>query len=106
MTIAIIVILCILALVTVAKSVTRIHQYQRGLVERFGRFKESLDPGLHFIVPFVDSVAARIDMRESVIDVEPQSVITKDNVTVRVKLRSCIRHDDLTASYTRRMVVK
>jgi regulator of protease activity HflC (stomatin/prohibitin superfamily) len=82
--IIIVVILALLALVSAASSATRIHQGQRGLVERFGRFKDTLEPGLHFIMPFVDVVAARIDMRESVIDVEPQSVITNDNVTVQV----------------------
>jgi regulator of protease activity HflC (stomatin/prohibitin superfamily) len=82
--IATICILVILALIFITRSVKRIHQYQRGLVERFGKYKQTLDPGLHFIIPFVDSVAARVDMRENVIDVEPQSVITKDNVTVTV----------------------
>lgn len=82
--IIIVVILALLALVATASSATRIHQGQRGLVERFGRFKDTLEPGLHFIMPFVDVVAARIDMRESVIDVDPQSVITNDNVTVQV----------------------
>jgi len=83
-TIVIISILAVLALIALARSVTRINQYQRGLVERFGKYKETLDPGLHFIIPFVDVVASRLDMRESVIDIEPQSVITKDNVTVTV----------------------
>jgi len=82
--IVVICIVVVVALIAVARSVTRIHQYQRGLVERFGKYLATLDPGLHFIIPFADSVAARVDMRESVIDVEPQSVITKDNVTVTV----------------------
>jgi regulator of protease activity HflC (stomatin/prohibitin superfamily) len=82
--IVVICIVAVVALIAVARSVTRIRQYQRGLVERFGKYKQTLDPGLHFIVPFVDTVAKRVDMRESVIDVEPQSVITKDNVTVTV----------------------
>jgi regulator of protease activity HflC (stomatin/prohibitin superfamily) len=82
-TVALIIIL-VIALIFLAKSATRINQYQRGLVERFGKYKQTLDPGLHFIIPFVDAIAARVDMREAVIDVEPQSVITKDNVTVTV----------------------
>jgi regulator of protease activity HflC (stomatin/prohibitin superfamily) len=53
-------------------------------VERFGRYKETLDPGLRFLVPYVDSLRARIDMRETVLDIEPQAVITKDNVGVTV----------------------
>lgn len=82
--IALIVILALVVLVTLAKSVTIIHQAEKGLVERFGRYKETLDPGLRFLIPYMDSLKARIDMRETVIDIEPQPVITKDNVTVTV----------------------
>jgi regulator of protease activity HflC (stomatin/prohibitin superfamily) len=81
--IALIVIL-ILAVILLAKSVTVIHQAEKGLVERFGRYKETLDPGLRFLVPFVDTLRYRVDMRETVLDIEPQPVITKDNVTVTV----------------------
>ena len=80
----VIIIILVLAVILLAKSVTIIHQAERGLVERFGRYKETLDPGLKFLMPFVDSLRARIDMRETVIDIEPQPVITKDNVTVTV----------------------
>ena len=83
----IIVVLCIivvLAILTLAKSVTIIHQAEKGLIERFGRYKETLEPGLRFIIPFIDTLAARIDMRETVLDVEPQAVITSDNVGVTV----------------------
>ncbi len=82
--IALIVILVLLAVITLSKSVTIIHQAEKGLVERFGRYKETLDPGLRFLVPFMDSLRARVDMRETVLDIEPQPVITKDNVTVTV----------------------
>jgi regulator of protease activity HflC (stomatin/prohibitin superfamily) len=82
--IVVIVILVILFVVTLAKSIIVIHQAQKGLIERFGRYKETLEPGLRFIIPFIDRLAARIDMRETVLDVEPQAVITKDNVGVTV----------------------
>jgi regulator of protease activity HflC (stomatin/prohibitin superfamily) len=82
--IAVIVILVVLFVVTLAKSVTIIHQAEKGIIERFGRYKETLEPGLRFIIPFMDSLVARIDMRETVLDVEPQPVITNDNVTVTV----------------------
>ena len=82
--IALIVILALVVLVTLVKSVTIIHQAEKGLVERFGRYKETLDPGLRFLIPYMDSLRARIDMRETVIDIEPQPVITRDNVTVTV----------------------
>ncbi len=82
--ITVLVIIVVLAIVMLVKSIVVIHQSQKGLVERFGRFKETLDPGLRFIIPFVDSVVTRVDMRETVLDVEPQPVITMDNVTVNV----------------------
>ncbi|MBA7472638.1 hypothetical protein ES707_07970 [subsurface metagenome] len=82
--IALIVILALVVLVTLVKSVTVIHQAEKGLVERFGRYKETLDPGLRFLIPYMDSLRARVDLRETVIDIEPQPVITRDNVTVTV----------------------
>jgi regulator of protease activity HflC (stomatin/prohibitin superfamily) len=82
--IVVVVILVLLFVVTLAKSITIIHQAQRGIIERFGRYKETLDPGLRFIIPFIDSLVIRVDMRETVLDVEPQPVITNDNVTVTV----------------------
>ncbi|MFC1976892.1 SPFH domain-containing protein [Chloroflexota bacterium] len=80
----VIIIILVLAVILLAKSVTVIRQAERGIVERFGKYKETLDPGLRFIVPFMDSVISRIDMRETVLDIDPQPVITKDNVTVTI----------------------
>ncbi len=80
----VIIVILVLVVIILAKSVTTIHQAEKGIVERFGRYKETLDPGLRFLVPFVDSLKARVDMRETVIDIQPQPVITKDNVTVTV----------------------
>lgn len=82
--IVVIVIVVIVFIVMMAKSITIIHQAEKGLIERFGRYKETLEPGLRFIIPFMDALIARVDMRETVLDVEPQSVITNDNVTVTV----------------------
>ncbi len=82
--IIVVIILVILFVLTLAKSITVIHQAQKGLIERFGRYKETLEPGLRFIIPFIDRLAARVDMRETVLDIEPQAVITKDNVGVSI----------------------
>ena len=79
-----IVLVVLVFIITLAKSITIIHQAEKGIIERFGRYKETLEPGLRFIVPFVDSLVSRVDMRETVLDVEPQPVITNDNVTVTV----------------------
>jgi len=82
--IIVLIVVLVLAVIVLAKAATVIHQAEKGLVERFGRYKETLDPGLRFLIPYMDSLRARIDMRETVIDIEPQPVITKDNVTVTV----------------------
>ena len=80
----ILIVILVLAVVLLAKSITIIHQAQRGIVERFGRYKETLEPGLRFLIPFIDNLVSRIDMRETVIDIPPQAVITNDNVTVTI----------------------
>jgi len=63
--------------------VAKVRQYEKGIVERFGKFQSIRDSGLQFIFPFIDDII-KIDLRERVIDVPPQSVITKDNVSVEV----------------------
>lgn len=60
-----------------------IRPFERGLVERLGKFNRILEPGLNMIFPIFDTVA-KVDMREVVLDVPPQLVITKDNVGVEV----------------------
>ena len=75
--------LIILLVVYVALGLKIIRQYEAGLVERFGRYEETREPGLHLIVPFIQRLR-RVDMREIVVDVPPQEVITKDNVVVTV----------------------
>ncbi|MFW0859712.1 MAG: SPFH domain-containing protein [Dehalococcoidia bacterium] len=82
--IIVLIIILILAMIVLAKAVTIIRQAERGLVERFGRYKETLEPGLRLIIPFVDTLRYRVDMRETVLDVMPQPVISRDNVTVTV----------------------
>jgi len=57
--------------------------YQKGVVERLGRYQRIAQPGLTLIIPFLDSIQ-KVDMREQVVDVPPQEVITKDNVVVTV----------------------
>jgi regulator of protease activity HflC (stomatin/prohibitin superfamily) len=73
----------VLVVVYIALAVKIVKQHEQGLVERFGRYKTTRDPGLQFIVPFIDRLV-RVDMREIVVDVPPQEVITKDNVVVTV----------------------
>jgi regulator of protease activity HflC (stomatin/prohibitin superfamily) len=73
----------IFALVTLAKAARTVKQYEKGLITRLGKFHAIAQSGLTFILPFVDDIV-RVDMREQVITVPPQKLITKDNVTVEV----------------------
>ena len=66
-----------------AAAIKIVSQFEKGLVERFGRFDRIVDPGLRFIIPFIERIR-RVDMREQVVDVPPQEVITRDNVVVTV----------------------
>ncbi len=82
--IVILLIVIVIVLVAVlAAGVKIVRPYQRGLVERLGKYKATEEPGLRLIVPFVESMQL-VDMREQVVDVPPQEVITSDNVVVSV----------------------
>jgi regulator of protease activity HflC (stomatin/prohibitin superfamily) len=70
-------------LIIAVSSIKIVQPFQRGVKERLGKYRETLDPGLRVIVPFVDKIRL-VDMREQVVDVPPQEVITKDNVVVSV----------------------
>ena len=74
----------LLALFIIASVIKTVPQGREFTVERFGRFTRTLKPGLHFIVPFIDSIGYKMNMRERVLDVPNQDVITRDNATVSV----------------------
>jgi regulator of protease activity HflC (stomatin/prohibitin superfamily) len=73
----------VLLFLAALKSVKIVRPYQRGVVERLGRYHASANPGLRLIIPFVDRMI-RVDMREQVVEVPAQEVITSDNVVVTV----------------------
>jgi regulator of protease activity HflC (stomatin/prohibitin superfamily) len=60
-----------------------VRPFEKGLIERLGKFQRTAGSGLRFIFPIVDRMI-KVDMREQVVDVPPQEVITKDNVAVTV----------------------
>jgi regulator of protease activity HflC (stomatin/prohibitin superfamily) len=64
-------------------SLKQVNQYEKGLVERFNAYEKTVEPGLRVIVPFVEKLY-RVNMREQVIDVPPQEIITEDNVVVTI----------------------
>ncbi|MFW5704053.1 MAG: SPFH domain-containing protein [Patescibacteria group bacterium] len=79
----IIIALAVLAIITLFASVKIVRQYEKGVVLQLGKFKEVVNPGLNFVIPYLEQII-HVDMREKVINVEPQKVITEDNVGVVV----------------------
>ncbi len=79
----IIIIIVVLIIVFVVMGVRIIQPWQKGVVERLGKYNRTENPGLRFILPIFE-VMKKVDVRETVVDVPPQEVITKDNVVVTV----------------------
>jgi regulator of protease activity HflC (stomatin/prohibitin superfamily) len=75
--------IALLLFLTALKSFRIVRPYQRGVIERLGRYHATADPGLRIIMPFVDRLIL-VDMREQVVEVPAQEVITSDNVVVTV----------------------
>jgi len=75
----------VLVLVVVAKSIRIVNEYERGVLFRLGRVDPAnvKGPGLRLLIPFIDRML-KVDLRTVTMDVPPQEVITKDNVTIKV----------------------
>ena len=76
--------LVVLIVMTLAATLKIIRQQQVALVERLGKFRRTLEPGPHLVVPFFDQVRYTLDMRELVVPFPPQGVITEDNLMVSI----------------------
>ncbi len=77
-------IIVIIILIIVILGIKIIPQSQAKVVERLGSYKCTLQTGMHYVIPFIDRVAATISLKEKVKDFAPQPVITKDNVTMQI----------------------
>lgn len=80
----VLILLALVILIAFAKTITIVPQRSAFIVERLGKFYNSLDAGFHILIPFIDRVAYRLTLKEQALDVPPQSCITKDNVAVEV----------------------
>jgi regulator of protease activity HflC (stomatin/prohibitin superfamily) len=74
----------VFVVLVLAKTIRIVPQARAGIVERFGKYKNTLQPGLNVVTPFVDRVRYVIDMREQVVSFPPQPVITEDNLVVSI----------------------
>ncbi len=77
------IVLVVAVIIALSVCLKVIRPYEKGVLERLGRYQETRESGLAFIVPFTDRLV-KVDMREQVVDIPPQEVITKDNVVVTV----------------------
>ncbi len=77
-------VVALLVVLTVLRSVRIVPQARARNVERFGRYRKTLEPGMNFIIPFIDRVKPLIDLREQVVSFRGQPVITEDNLVVLI----------------------
>ena len=82
--IIVLIILVVLVFIALIKTIQVIPQASAAIVERFGRYTRTLNAGLNIVVPFIDSIRNRIDLREQVVPFPPQPVITQDNLVVNI----------------------
>lgn len=72
-----------IVIILLSLALKKVNQYEKGIVERFNAYEKMVDPGLRIITPFIERIL-RVNMREQVIDVPPQEIITEDNVVVTI----------------------
>src|SRR5918992_1186752 len=76
--------IALIAVIALVRSVRIVPQQRMDVVERLGKYKRTLNPGLNILVPFIDSVRSKVDLREQVVSFPPQPVITSDNLVVSI----------------------
>jgi regulator of protease activity HflC (stomatin/prohibitin superfamily) len=83
-TLVVLLLLAVFVLTVLARTIRVVPQATSVIVERLGRYSRTLEPGLHFLLPFIDRVRALVDLREQVVSFPPQPVITSDNLVVSI----------------------
>jgi len=76
--------LIFLGFIVVSMGVKIVPQSQKLVIERLGKYNKTLDAGFHFIIPIIDGIANRVSLKEQIIDIPEQLVITKDNVNISI----------------------
>ncbi|MGB9690909.1 MAG: SPFH domain-containing protein [Candidatus Sumerlaeaceae bacterium] len=94
------IVLAIFVIVIFAKTVRVVPQGEEWLVERLGKFRAKLDPGLNFVVPFLDRIAYQLVTKDLILDIEEQEVITRDNAVILTNAVAFVRvTDPVKAAY-------
>src|SRR5436190_12377612 len=83
-TLIFLIVLAVIILSVIARGVRTVPQGYQWTVQRFGRYRTTLEPGLHVINPFIDGIGHKINVQETVLEIPAQNVITKDNASVVV----------------------
>ncbi len=76
----------VFVLIVLLRAIKIVPQKQVKIIERLGKYHRTAEAGLNTVVPFFDAVRETIDLREQITKIEPQPVITRDNVTMRLKM--------------------
>lgn len=77
-------IMLVIVLIAIISSIKVVNTGYVYILERLGQFYKVLEPGWHFTIPFIDFVKRKISIKQQILDIEPQSVITKDNVKISI----------------------
>lgn len=94
----VLIVLVLFVLSALGKAIRIVPEASAAIVERFGRYTRTLAPGLHFVVPFIDTLRFRVDLREQVMAVPQQQVVTHDNRRVDIDIAVSYRVSDARAA--------